>query len=853
VVKLCDFGFARHMVSPSSSSLPYGKYGNGNSTSNRHCNVNGSPDGDYHANGCYAVQEDPKTPYTVTRWYRPPEVLVGSSWYGASVDIWSYGCTLAELAIGRPLFPGSSSLDQLHRIMSCLGPLPPHLAATMYDNPGLEPLRAAQSLHDTSNNQHYLHDLRHDYRPNGSAGKGLGMMRLRQRLAKLEPRLFELVATCLTLDPRQRPTVHELLQMPYFWDVGRLLVAGNRDLVRHLPYFRTSASLELLGKPRNVNGNGSGNEASSCLGGGGEAVLPPLPCGNNGGNNNGSASKGNVTKMTAGGNGNMGWSLLPSGRRQTAAGTSTTSSNSNTSTSTTSQTVAAAGQQRRLTVPAPASTIFPTTTAQPPLAATAAAVGSNCHNASSSVRRTTPVPFTATSNSQCSAGTRTVETAASSANGKADVIATTATASGRPRVSITSHSVRTFCSSSSSSGSSCSNSGSIRGNSSSTSTGSTAETAAAATSATTTAATIAAAPPTAAAAATPRALCRAPSYVAKAAIAAAAVHCPSPSHRQQTVSAAPAGIRTAACAMPASGTVCTAKLSSSADAVCTTRGTMTSPRSAAAPLPPVLSCISNPPIPKGKARGCNISNSGCAGGSGGEEGGINNGGGEGGGGGGYSISNGCGGWGSSQSPPLYGSRRPLHDRRTVAFSSSGIELDATAAAPGVNTTSSGSGIYSVCSSSTATTNITTNKRCHQVSSSSSVPLTVFTRFFGFPTPSARHQFLGGGYNTGSSVATVEATAAVAGVPAVATVTIVVSKSAAAAASTATAARTSMISVVDGSTTPACRPMVPAPTSYASPPLPSRSSTPPPPSSLSKDGCLAFCALFRKRSGRSGGG
>ena len=40
---------------------------------------------------------------------------------------------------------------------------------------------------------------------------------LRQRLPEVEPRLLELVAACLRLDPAARPTAAELLQMPYFW------------------------------------------------------------------------------------------------------------------------------------------------------------------------------------------------------------------------------------------------------------------------------------------------------------------------------------------------------------------------------------------------------------------------------------------------------------------------------------------------------------------------------------------------------------------------------------------------------------------------------------------------------------
>jgi serine/threonine protein kinase len=46
------------------------------------------------------------TDYVATRWYRPPEVLLGSPIYGKPVDIWGLGCILVELYIQKPLFPG---------------------------------------------------------------------------------------------------------------------------------------------------------------------------------------------------------------------------------------------------------------------------------------------------------------------------------------------------------------------------------------------------------------------------------------------------------------------------------------------------------------------------------------------------------------------------------------------------------------------------------------------------------------------------------------------------------------------------------------------------------------------------
>ncbi|KAL1922894.1 uncharacterized protein VTP21DRAFT_9270 [Calcarisporiella thermophila] len=57
----------------------------------------------------------------VTLWYRAPDVLMGSRQYSTSIDIWSVGCIFAEMASGRPLFPGNSVQDQLTRIFKVLG------------------------------------------------------------------------------------------------------------------------------------------------------------------------------------------------------------------------------------------------------------------------------------------------------------------------------------------------------------------------------------------------------------------------------------------------------------------------------------------------------------------------------------------------------------------------------------------------------------------------------------------------------------------------------------------------------------------------------------------------------------
>ena len=48
------------------------------------------------------------TDYVATPWYRAPEIPLGSNKYTKSADMWSVGCILAELLLGKPVFPGTS-------------------------------------------------------------------------------------------------------------------------------------------------------------------------------------------------------------------------------------------------------------------------------------------------------------------------------------------------------------------------------------------------------------------------------------------------------------------------------------------------------------------------------------------------------------------------------------------------------------------------------------------------------------------------------------------------------------------------------------------------------------------------
>lgn len=59
--------------------------------------------------------------YICSRYYRAPELILGSTAYGKEIDIWSLGCVLAEMLVNKALFDGSNSTDMLIKIFQIVG------------------------------------------------------------------------------------------------------------------------------------------------------------------------------------------------------------------------------------------------------------------------------------------------------------------------------------------------------------------------------------------------------------------------------------------------------------------------------------------------------------------------------------------------------------------------------------------------------------------------------------------------------------------------------------------------------------------------------------------------------------
>ena len=59
--------------------------------------------------------------YMCTRFYRAPCLILNRDMYSTKIDIWSFGCVLAEFAYGGPLFTGNTQTDVLSKIIQIRG------------------------------------------------------------------------------------------------------------------------------------------------------------------------------------------------------------------------------------------------------------------------------------------------------------------------------------------------------------------------------------------------------------------------------------------------------------------------------------------------------------------------------------------------------------------------------------------------------------------------------------------------------------------------------------------------------------------------------------------------------------
>lgn len=99
------------------------------------------------------------TDYVATRWYRASEILLGSTKYTVQADLWSVGCIFGELLNCKPMFPGTSTLSQLYKVLEVTGKpskediasIQSDLAATMLETIVVTKQRSLKSLYPKAN------------------------------------------------------------------------------------------------------------------------------------------------------------------------------------------------------------------------------------------------------------------------------------------------------------------------------------------------------------------------------------------------------------------------------------------------------------------------------------------------------------------------------------------------------------------------------------------------------------------------------------------------------------------------------------------------------------------------------
>ena len=139
---------------------------------------------------------DPYRPMTcqvITRWYRPPELLMGARFYSGAVDVWSVGMVFAELILRSPFVPGSTDVHQLEMI--CEGVGTP--AETNW--PGVTSLPGYVSF---------------DKRSLGARDRNYFV----SRFGTAGPIGVDLLMSMLALDPRKRCTARQVLEHKW-WSV----------------------------------------------------------------------------------------------------------------------------------------------------------------------------------------------------------------------------------------------------------------------------------------------------------------------------------------------------------------------------------------------------------------------------------------------------------------------------------------------------------------------------------------------------------------------------------------------------------------------------------------------------------
>ncbi|KAF1361996.1 Pkinase-domain-containing protein [Lizonia empirigonia] len=212
-LQIADFGLARHYDEP----VP--QRGKGNGEARR----------EY-------------TTLVVTRWYRPPELLLQLRRYTPAIDMWGAGCVFGEMFKRKPILAGQSDLHQAQIIFELVGSPNDQTMPGWHELPGAEPIRGFPPSNGT----------------------------MAQRFRELSPTGLSLIKDLMRLDWRRRINAIDAIDHPYFKENPKPMreediptFADSHELDRRNARGRSRRCHQLLQVEQSVSGqtaNGPGQD-----------------------------------------------------------------------------------------------------------------------------------------------------------------------------------------------------------------------------------------------------------------------------------------------------------------------------------------------------------------------------------------------------------------------------------------------------------------------------------------------------------------------------------------------------------------------------------------------------------------
>lgn len=158
--------------------------------------------------------------YIQSRFYRAPEVMLGIP-YTTGIDMWSFGCILAELANGYPIFPGESEQEQMCCLMEFLGVPPKSL---------VERGTRKKNFFETNGSPRLPPNSRGKVRRPSSKDLSSFLRVSTTNINDPESGLFvDFITKCLAWDPQQRWSPAQAMQHPWIIGVEQAAQSSSRQ------------------------------------------------------------------------------------------------------------------------------------------------------------------------------------------------------------------------------------------------------------------------------------------------------------------------------------------------------------------------------------------------------------------------------------------------------------------------------------------------------------------------------------------------------------------------------------------------------------------------------------------------